>query len=86
VPGTANTCTNPKRLPALRGFVQHRPNRQRGGSPIRERLALRRLQVGKDPVLSVNAAGSYQSLSVRNGFGNLADARLLSGGVYLNFP
>jgi len=23
---------------------------------------------------------------VRNGFRNLADARLLSGGVYLNFP
>ncbi len=86
VPGTANTCTNPKRLPALRGFVNIDLIGSEEGAPFANGWLYGAYKWGKDPVLSVNAAGSYQSLSVRNGFGNLADARLLSGGVYLNFP
>jgi hypothetical protein len=85
-PGVANTCTNPKRLPALRGFVNIDLIGSEEGAPFANGWLYGAYKWGKDPVLSVNAAGSYQSLSVRNGFGNLADARMFSAGVYLNFP
>src|SRR6266852_2928127 len=86
VPGTANTCTNPKRLPALRGFVNIDLIGSEDGVGIANGWLYGSYKWAKDPVLSVNVAANYQSQSVRNGFGNLADQRLLAAGVYLNFP
>ena len=78
---TGGTCINPKRMPALRGFVNFDIiGSEEGGWLYGD------YKWGKDMILSVNVAGNYQSQSVRNGFGNLTDARLLSAGAYLNFP
>jgi len=41
---------------------------------------------GKDPILSVGVGANYQSLALKNAFGNLTDQRLLAPDLYLNFP
>jgi hypothetical protein len=81
VPGVANTCLNPKRNPAFRGFVNlDIIGSEEGG------WLYGAYKWGKDPILSVGFAGNYQSLAARNGLGNLADMRLFATDVYLNLP
>ena len=72
---------NPKRNPAFRGFINFDIIGSEEGGWLYGAY-----KWGKDPILSVGLAGSYQSLAVRNGFGNLADQKLLAADVYLNFP
>jgi hypothetical protein len=80
------TCTNPKRMPALRGLINIDLIGSEEGVGIANGWLYGSYKWAKDPVLSVNVAANYQSQAVRNGFGNLADQRLLAAGVYLNFP
>ncbi len=80
-PSTAGSCITPKRTPALRGLVNlDLIGSEEGG------WLYGAYKWGKDPILSIGAAANYQSLAVRNGFGNLADQRLFAAWVYLNFP
>jgi Phosphate-selective porin O and P len=74
-------CITPKRHPAVGGFV----NLDLIGSE--EGLWLySAYKWGTSPILSVSVAGNYQSLALKNAFGNLTDQRLLATGLYLDLP
>jgi hypothetical protein len=74
-------CITPKRNPAFGGFV----NFDLLGSE--EGLWLySAYKWGTSPILSVNVAGNYQSLALKNAFGSLTDQRLLATGLYLDLP
>ncbi len=75
-------CITPKRNPAFGGLV----NVDLLGTE--EGLWLySAYKWGTSPILSVNVAGNYQSLALRNTFGNsLTDQRLLATGLYLDLP
>jgi len=74
-------CITPKRNPAFGALV----NVDLIGSE--EGLWLyNAYQWGTSPILSVNVAGNYQSLALRNGFDSLTDQKLLATGLYLNLP
>jgi hypothetical protein len=83
--GTCTTggagCITPKRNPAFGAFV----NVDLIGSE--EGLWLySAYKWGTSPILSVNLAGNYQSLALKNGLGSLTDQRLLATGLYLDLP
>lgn len=80
-PTKPGTCITPKRIPAFRGFVNlDIIGSEEGG------WLYGAYKWGKDPILSVNVAGSYQSQALKSAFGNLTDQRYLEAGVYLNLP
>ncbi|TMA26613.1 MAG: hypothetical protein E6J78_12710 [Deltaproteobacteria bacterium] len=81
VAATPGTCITPKRYPAFRGFVNFQVIGSEEGVWVYGDY-----KWGKSPVVSVNVAGNYQAQAVRNGFGNLADQRLLAFGAYVNLP
>jgi hypothetical protein len=83
--GTCTTggagCITPKRNPAFAAFV----NFDLIGSE--EGLWLYgAYKWGTSPILSVNVAGNYQSLALKNGLGSSTDQRLLATGLYLDLP
>src|SRR5882762_4095045 len=41
---------------------------------------------GKAPIVSIGTSGVYQSQALKNAFGNLADQKIFSADVYVNFP
>jgi hypothetical protein len=74
-------CITPKRHPAFGAFV----NLDLIGSE--EGLWLySAYKWGTSPILSVSVAGNYQSLALKNAFGDLTDQRLLATGLYLDLP
>jgi hypothetical protein len=74
-------CITPKRLPAFGGFV----NLDLIGSEEGTWLYTT-YRWGASPILSVSVAVNYQSLALKNAFGNLTDQRLLATGLYLDLP
>jgi hypothetical protein len=74
-------CITPKRYPVFSGLV----NFDLIGSEEGQWL-YSAYKWGKNPILSVNGAATYQALALRNGFGSLANLRVFSGGLYLDLP
>jgi hypothetical protein len=80
-PATLGSCVAPKRYPAFRGLVNlDIIGSEEGG------WLYGAYHWGKEPILSVNVAGNYQSQAIKNGFGNITDTKLLAVGAYLNLP
>ncbi len=78
---TPGSCVNPKRNPAIRGFVNFDIIGSEEGGWLYGAY-----KWGKEPILSVNVAGSYQSQAIKTPFGDLTDHRYISAGMYLNLP
>ena len=75
------SCVSPKRNPMLGGIINFDLIGSEEGGWLYGAY-----KWGKDPILSVGIAGNYQSQAIRNGFGNLTDAKLFAADVYLNLP
>jgi len=74
-------CITPKRNPALGGFVNFDILGSEEGGWLYGAY-----KWGRDPILSVGLAANYQSLALKNAFGNLTDQRLLAPDLYLDLP
>jgi hypothetical protein len=74
-------CITPKRNPVFSGLV----NFDLIGSEEGQWL-YSAYKWGTSPILSVNAAGTYQALVQKNAFGSLTNLRIFSAGLYLNLP
>src|SRR3989475_12723212 len=78
-------CITPKRYPQFAGFVNFDLIGSEEGGWLYGAY-----KWGKDPILSVGVSGIYQADAIRNtginASGNLANQRLASADVYLNFP
>jgi hypothetical protein len=77
----SGTCITPKRNPQFAGFVNFDIIGSEEGGWLYGAY-----KWGDAPILSVGAAGVYQSKALLNGLGNLADAQLISFDVYGNLP
>jgi hypothetical protein len=78
----APVCVTPKRYPQFAGFVNFDIIGSEEGGWLYGAF-----KWAKDPVLSVGVSGIYQANAVKTPFqGNLANSRLASADVYLNFP
>src|SRR4051794_3021087 len=80
---TGAGCITPKRYPQFAGFVNFDIIGSEEGGWLYGAY-----KWGKDPVLSVGASGIYQASAIRNAvaFSGLANQRMASAHVYLNFP
>jgi hypothetical protein len=84
----ANTCSTngqgcvaPSRNPQFAGFVNlDIIGSEEGG------WLYGAYKWGKAPIVSVGGSAVYQSKAVKNAFGNLADQKIFSADVYVNFP
>jgi hypothetical protein len=78
-------CITPKRYPQFAGFINFNIIGSEEGGWLYGAY-----KWGKDPILSVGVSGIYQADAIRNTgaitTGNLANQRLASADVYLNFP
>jgi hypothetical protein len=74
-------CITPKRNPAFGGFVNFDVIGSEEGNWLYGAY-----KWGTHPILSVGVAGNYQSLALKNAFGNLTDQKLLAPDVYLDLP
>lgn len=74
-------CITPKRNPAFGGFVNFDVLGSEEGNWLYGAY-----KWGKDPILSVGVAANYQSLALKNAFGNLTDQKLLAPDLYLDLP
>jgi len=80
-PATPGSCVTPKRYPMLSGFVNlDIIGSEEGG------WLYGAYKWGKDPIVSVGVSGIYQADAVKNSLGNLANLRIASADVYINFP
>jgi hypothetical protein len=78
---TAPTCVTPKRYPQFAYFVNlDLIGSEEGG------WLYGAYKWGKAPIVSVGTSGVYQSQALKNAFGNLADQKIFSADVYVNFP
>ena len=75
------SCVAPKRNPMLGGIINFDLIGSEEGGWLYGAY-----KWGKDPILSVGVAGNYQSQAIKNGFGNLTDAKLFAADFYFNFP
>ena len=75
------SCIAPKRNPMIGGIVNFDLIGSEEGGWLYGAY-----KWGKDPILSVGLAGNYQSQAIKNGYGNLTDAKLFAADFYLNFP
>jgi hypothetical protein len=81
-PATAPpTCVAPKRYPQFAGFVNFDIIGSEEGGWLYGAY-----KWGKAPIVSVGGSAVYQSQAVKNAFGNLADQKIFSADVYVNFP
>ena len=81
-PTTTNvTCVNPHRYPQFAGFVNFDLIGSEEGGWLYGAY-----KWGKDPIVSVGVSGIYQSQAVKTSLGNLANNRIASADVYINFP
>ena len=80
---TGAGCITPKRYPQFAGFVNFDIIGSEEGGWLYGAY-----KWAKDPVLSVGASGIYQAQAIRNAnaFAGLANQRMASAHVYLNFP
>jgi hypothetical protein len=78
---TAPGCVALKRYPQFAGFVNFDIIGSEEGGWLYGAY-----KWGKDPILSVGFSGIYQAQALKNAFGNLANQRLASADIYLNFP
>jgi hypothetical protein len=80
---TGAGCITPKRYPQFAGFVNFDIIGSEEGGWLYGAY-----KWGKDPVLSVGVSGIYQAQAIRNAnaFSGLANQRLASADIYLNFP
>ncbi len=78
-----SVCITPKRYPQFAGFVNFDIIGSEEGGWLYGAY-----KWAKDPVLSVGASGIYQASAIRNAvaFSGLANQRMASAHVYLNFP
>jgi hypothetical protein len=78
---TGAGCITPKRYPQFAGFVNFDIIGSEEGGWLYGAY-----KWGKEPILSVGVSGIYQANALKSPFGNLANQRLASADVYLNFP
>jgi hypothetical protein len=74
-------CITPRRNPGFGGFVNFDVIGSEEGTWLYSAYRWK-----TTPVLSVSGAFNYQSLALRNGFGSLADQKLITAGLYLDLP
>jgi hypothetical protein len=74
-------CITPRRNPAFGGFVNFDVIGTEEGSWLYGAY-----KWGANPVVSVGVAGNYQSLALKNAFGNLTDQKLLAPDLYVDLP
>jgi hypothetical protein len=74
-------CITPKRNPAFGGFVNFDLVGTEEGAWLYGAY-----KWSNNPVVSVGVAANYQSLALRNAFGNLTDQRLLAPDLYVDLP
>jgi len=80
--GTAPvSCITPSRNPQFAGFVNFDIIGSEEGGWLYGAY-----KWGKAPIVSVGGSVVYQSKALKNPFGNLADQKLFSADVYVNFP
>src|SRR5438067_4847100 len=77
----APTCITPKRYPQFAGFVNFDIIGSEEGGWLYGAY-----KWGKDPIVSVGVSGIYQADAVKTSLGNLANNRIASADVYINFP
>jgi hypothetical protein len=76
-----NGCITPNRNPAFGAFANFDLIGSEEGTFLYSSYRWR-----TSPVLSVSGAFNYQSLALRNGYGSLADQKLITAGLYLDVP
>jgi len=74
-------CITPKRYPQFAGFVNFDIIGSEEGGWLYGAY-----KWGKDPIVSVGVSGIYQADAVKTSLGNLANNRIASADVYINFP
>ena len=74
-------CIAPKRYPQFAGFVNFDIIGSEEGGWLYGAY-----KWGKDPIVSVGVSGIYQADAVKTSLGNLANNRIASADVYINFP
>jgi len=74
-------CITPKRYPQFAGFVNFDIIGSEEGGWLYGAY-----KWGKDPIVSVGLSGIYQAQAVKTAVGNLANLRIASADVYINFP
>src|SRR2546425_4940418 len=78
---TGAGCITPKRYPQFAGFVNFDIIGSEEGGWLYGAY-----KWGKDPIVSVGVSGIYQAQAVKTSLGNLANNRIASADVYINFP
>src|SRR5437899_9412181 len=78
---TGAGCITPKRYPQFAGFLNFDIIGSEEGGWLYGAY-----KWGKDPILSVGVSGIYQADAVKTSLGNLANNRIASADVYINFP